>query len=467
MTEEYTEIDTYIADGIKVSILKFKIPLNHFDKSNDEKINVVIKVVNNFCPKISKNKFDIDTDIRNNSSNLILFLQGGPGFPSPIPTSISDPSYLKPLLNKNYTVILLDQRGTGLSSPIDVHSLTLNRNVEQQFEYISNFRADSIVKDCEFIRNILIKDEKWSLLGQSYGGFTSISYASFYPDSLKTIFLTGGLPPLTIKSVDDVYNATIERTKERNIGYYKKFPNDISKINYIVQFLKSNPIKLPNDGLLTIDRFRSLGLVLGGANGSLNLHNLVTTIYEEITTSSDNSLTYSTKLTIMNYLGFETNILYFLFQEAIYINGKGIKSNWSADRVLKEKQNISYNHENMTDNYSDKFMFTGEIVTKSMLEYYKELQPLSELAEYIHNYDNWSIIYDIGNLKQITWDKLPIVAYIYLDDQYVDYEISRRNSEIFEFKFVVTNQLFHNGLRVSPYQVIDQLHRLIDYGDYM
>lgn len=54
MTEEYTEIDTYIADGIKVSILKFKIPLNHFDKSNNEKINVVIKVVNNFVLKFLK-----------------------------------------------------------------------------------------------------------------------------------------------------------------------------------------------------------------------------------------------------------------------------------------------------------------------------------------------------------------------------------------------------------------------------
>lgn len=461
MTKEYSEIDTYIADGIKVSILKFKIPLNHFNKSIDEKINVVIKVVNNFNPRLSKNKFDVNTDIKNNSSNLIVFLQGGPGFPSPIPTSVSDPSYLKPLLDKKYTIILLDQRGTGLSSPIDTHSLILNRNVEQQFDYISNFRADSIVEDCEFIRKILIQDEKWSLLGQSYGGFTSISYASFYPDSLKKIFLTGGLPPLTIKTVDDVYNATIERTKERNIAYYKKFPNDNDKINFIVQFLKSNPVKLPNDGLLSIDRFRSLGLVFGGSNGSLNLHNLITTMYEEITTSIDNSLTYSTKLTIMNYLGFDSNILYFLFQEAIYINGKGLKSNWSADRILK------HFNENQTNYYSDKFMFTGEIVTKSMLEYYKELKPLSELAEYIHNYDNWSIIYNFEKLKQITWDKLPIAAYIYLDDQYVDYEISRLNSKIFEFKFVVTNQLFHNGLRASPYQVIDQLHKLIDFGDYM
>lgn len=460
---KYTELSTFILEGLKCSILQFTLPLCHNSStsSSSETISVVIKIVNAFDPKTSKTNrkcFDYEEDIKKNQENLILYLQGGPGFPSPITTGLTNPGYLKPLLDKNYTVILLDQRGTGLSSVIDTESLLSRGDTLSQFEYIKNFRADSIVHDSEYIRKQLIGPSKWSLLGQSFGGFTSISYISFYPDSIKKVLLTGGLAPLTIDSVDDVYDATFERTKERNIAYYKKYPEDIDKVNTIVKYLESNHIILPNGGILTVDRFRGLGLSLGGSGGSFNLHILVTTMYTELHNRENKKLSYTTKMTLMNYLGFETNILYFLFQEAIYLNGPGKKSDWAADRVFQKRKDF----EN-----ADMFMFTGEIVTKSMLQSYKELQPLAKLANFIHQYSNWSMLYNIENLRSITWDKIPIVAAVYLDDQYVDYQLGKKNLEIFEYKPVVTNQLFHNGLRAAPIQIIEQLHRVLDYGDYL
>jgi pimeloyl-ACP methyl ester carboxylesterase len=45
----------------------------------------------------------------------LLYLQGGPGFEAPRPTEAS--SWLKAALHHGFRVVLLDQRGTGRSSP--------------------------------------------------------------------------------------------------------------------------------------------------------------------------------------------------------------------------------------------------------------------------------------------------------------------------------------------------------------
>lgn len=122
-------------------------------------------------------------------------------------------------------MLWLDQRGTGLSTPLSPDTLPATVKTDQEIaDYLKYFRADSIgrcyliepanksrswheplftsVKDCEIIRGILLghkpdpEDQKWSLLGQSFGGFCSLTYLSFYPEGLREVFLTGGLAPL-------------------------------------------------------------------------------------------------------------------------------------------------------------------------------------------------------------------------------------------------------------------------------
>ena len=51
-------------------------------------------------------------------------------------------------------------------------------------------------------------ERKWSLLGQSFGGFIALNYLSFFPDALNEVFLTGGLAPI-VKDPDSVYEKTI------------------------------------------------------------------------------------------------------------------------------------------------------------------------------------------------------------------------------------------------------------------
>ena len=141
----------------------------------------------------------------------------------------SNSGMLKVLMDKGYQVLQLDQRGTGLSTPISGATLLDIGTVEEQANYLKLFRADNIgtsllaavfmtVRDCEAIRAALLahrEDKRWSILGQSFGGFCSITYLSFAyvlllgaikssPTSLREVYITGGLAPM-INSPDEVY----------------------------------------------------------------------------------------------------------------------------------------------------------------------------------------------------------------------------------------------------------------------
>lgn len=70
------------------------------------------------------------------------------------------------------------------------------------------------MRDCEAIRKLLLghkekpEDQKWTLLGQSFGGFCAITYLSFHSEGIKEVFMTGGLAPL-VNDPDAVYAALV------------------------------------------------------------------------------------------------------------------------------------------------------------------------------------------------------------------------------------------------------------------
>ena len=93
--------------------------------------------------------------------------------------------WVKVAFERGYQVLLLDQRGTGLSSQISTESLDqLFKTDEEKAEYLAHFRADNIVRDCEHIRKELTagrssdEESRISLLGQSFGGFCITTYLS-------------------------------------------------------------------------------------------------------------------------------------------------------------------------------------------------------------------------------------------------------------------------------------------------
>ncbi|MBI1279785.1 MAG: alpha/beta hydrolase, partial [Anaerolineaceae bacterium] len=72
---------------------------------------------------------------------MLVFFQGGPGSPSPRPAENS--GWLSRAL-KDYRVLLLDQRGTGLSTPVNHQSLARFKTAHEQADTLKHFRADNI-----------------------------------------------------------------------------------------------------------------------------------------------------------------------------------------------------------------------------------------------------------------------------------------------------------------------------------
>src|SRR6185369_13287220 len=170
----------------------------------------------------------------------LLFLQGGPGFEAARPTS--PPSGWMKRALKDYRVLLIDQRGTGRSTPVG--SSLPGDTPEAQAEYLTHFRADSIVRDAELIRQELGVD-RWSVLGQSFGGFTSMTYLSIAPEGLAEAFITGGLSPIG-RPVDDIYGATYRRLMTSNRRYFERYPDDRARIRDVLRRLDDEDVRLPS-----------------------------------------------------------------------------------------------------------------------------------------------------------------------------------------------------------------------------
>lgn len=470
ITTMHTLIDSFVVDGIINQRIKLDVPLNYstFVKG---KISIVANIVQNYDLAIHVDSKVIFPD----AVKPIAYLQGGPGFPCGL--SFTSPGFVKFLLQKGYQVVLYDQRGTGLSTPIEVSTLesavpkTEGELVEdhcgRQLDYILNFRADNIVEDMEVIRRELFGKKKWLLLGQSYGGFCSFTYMSRFPESLEAVFVTGGVPPVG-HSADDVYKQTYKRTSERNVHYYRKYPQDIKRVKQIFAYLSQNNVQLPNGGKLSVERFQQLGIKFGGSGGTDSLHSLVTDFWWALETSG--APTYSVLDRIQNESSFDTNVIYALFQEAIYCCGgsPGIqKSNWAADRVRFAEGNENYIYSADLDSSLSPVYFTGEMVYKSMYDDYVELTKLKNLAFALHENTRWSRLYDLQVLQGLSWEKLPVVGAAYFYDQYVDFQLTMNVKEkIFNgngnMRQYITSELFHNGLRTDPDRVLGSMFKLLE-----
>src|SRR5581483_10240818 len=232
----------------------FEVPLDHADDSS-ERISVFARELAH--PEGRDRPF-------------LVYFQGGPGFEAPRPTRLPNgPAWVDRAL-EDFRVLMLDQRGTGRSSPIG--SLP-GRSPEQQAEYLAHFWADAIVRDVEWIRREL-GVERWSVLGQSFGGFCVTTYLSLAPDGLREAFITGGLPALGPR-IDEIYARTYARVLDRTRRYYERYPADRERVRQIHDLVAAGEVRLPSGDQLTWRRFRQLGQMLGMSDGAEELHYLL------------------------------------------------------------------------------------------------------------------------------------------------------------------------------------------------
>ena len=254
----------------------------------------------------------------------LLFLQGGPGFECASP---QNNYWIQTILEKGYQVLCLDQRGTGLSSPLTQSTLQLRGDDKLQAQYLRAFRADSIVRDCEAIRKTLMQGQpegkaKWSLMGQSFGGFCATTYLSFFPKSLREVFMFGGLPPL-VDNPDEVYRRLFKKVIQRNEAYYQKYPEDVEKVQQICKLLQrfgdTTVRDTTSQGFITARRFMQLGLCFGGHGGLDTVHDTVLKAHTDL--SFVGHLTRPTVARIEGLLPYNDHIIYAVLHEPIYCQG--------------------------------------------------------------------------------------------------------------------------------------------------
>src|SRR4051794_4177039 len=283
---------------------------------------------------------------------FLVYLQGGPGFEAPRPARHpSSPGWLDRAL-EDYRVLMLDQRGTGRSTPVGTG---LPGTPQEQAAYLTHFRADSIVRDCELVREAL-GSPPWSVLGQSFGGFCVTTYLSLAPDGLREAFITGGLPPLGLP-VDEIYRATYARMLERNRRYYERYPQDRLRVRRLMERLAAEDFRLPTGDRLTPRRLRTLGNELGMSDGLEKLHYIL-----ELPPDSPAFRHDATP-----GMGFARNPIYAIIHEACYADGGSTR--WAGERVMPEEYATTPE------------LLTGEHVFPWLFEDYAALRPLREAAE--------------------------------------------------------------------------------------
>ena len=366
----------------------------------------------------------------------LVFLQGGPGVEAPRPIApVGGSTWLARAL-EDFQVVMLDQRGTGKSSPIgsvDGRITGLDGfgdDPSDLAEAAGHYRADAIVEDLEILRQGLGVDT-WSLLGQSFGGFTALRYVSAHSESLHEVYFTGGLPAISTDPAT-VYATTWEGMKRKSEQFYRAFPSDRDKLARLVDIAETGGgIPLPGGARATTERIRLLGHFLGASDGPEKLHYLLDLDPTSAAFRHDlaAALPFSGR-----------NPLYAVVHESCWADGS--VTNWAARRAMP------------ADVQADPTLLAGEHAGPESLTEDPELEPFAEVAQLVAQRE-WPRLYDADALRA---SPVRGAAAVYFEDAYVPPEYSLATADLLEgVRPWVTNEYEHNGLRADGYRVLDRL----------
>jgi proline iminopeptidase len=373
----------------------------------------------------------------------LVFLQGGPGGRGARVTSLS--GWMKAAA-ADFRILMLDQRGTGLSTRADRTTLPRRGGPADQAAYLSRFRADSIVLDCEAVRREL-GSGPWTVFGQSYGGFCTLTYLSLAPQGMRRAIITGGLAPLD-GPADTVYRATYARVAERNAQYFGWYPDDRAALTRVVEHLRGHDERLPSGERLTPERFQLVGSLLGGNTRVDLLHYLLEDAFTASTGGprlSDGFLAQVHALVTR-----APNPLYAVMHEAIYAQGQA--SDWAAWRGLAE-------HPEFAPDAAEPLLL-GEMVMPWYFEQDPALVPLAETAELLARKSDWGALYDPARLAA---NDVPAAAAVYRDDIFVDRGLSLETAgRVRGLNVWETGDFHHDGISDDGEGIFARLLELAD-----
>ncbi|MFD5148498.1 alpha/beta fold hydrolase [Streptomyces sp. NPDC058401] len=427
---------SYRQPGVVLTDHRFTVPLDHA-RPDGERIELYAREL-------------VATGKDPESLPWLLYLEGGPGFGAR--RFVGRQAWLERALAE-YRVLLLDQRGTGRSTPVNRQTLPLRGGPAQQAEYLAHFRADSIVRDAETIRPLLTGGAPWTVLGQSFGGFCVTHYLGAAPEGLAAALITGGLPSLDATATE-VYEAAYPRVARKNRVHYARYPMDVERARRIAAHLVERPAELPGGYLLTAEAFQSLGLLLGVSDGSHQLHYLLEDAF--VPTPDGPALSDAFLEAVHAQLSFAGHPLYALLHEAIYAQDGHAPIGWAAEQVRSGQPRFDAAK---TLAGTEPLYFTGETIHPWHFDCDPALAPLRETAGLLMARTGWTPLYDRARLAV---NEVPVAAAVYHDDMYVDTAHSLATAgAIRGLKTWVTDEFEHDGVRAGGPRVLDRLLALV------
>ena len=413
---------SYTIPGMHVREHTISVPLDWTDPS--ETITVFAREL-------------VDPVRKDDDLPCLLYLQGGPGGKAPRPTGPN--GWIGQAL-KTYRVVLLDQRGTGRSTPISGRRMA-SLSAEEGADYLACFRADSIIADAEHLRTTVFGGRKWSTLGQSYGGFLILTYLSKAPEALTACYVTGGLASID-PSAAEVYRRTYPRVAAKNREFYRRYPHNVERVGRIADQLAGSDVRLPDGDRLTVRRFQSLGIDFGMKPGYERIHWLIDEAFdgEEL---SDTFLSQA-----MGLSSYSSNPLFAALQESIYGSGDGATA-WAAQMERERRPEFAED--------ARPLLFTGEMMYPWMFEEIRALRPFRGAVEVLAARPQWSPLYDVERLAA---NDVPVAAAVYYDDMYVDSGLQLDTaSRVGNLQAWVTNEYEHDGIGAE--RVFERLTELV------
>jgi len=451
---------SFAVPGLEVYDHSFAVPMMHPNLNYASPTLTSTKTIQIFVREIvaSANK----AKDKRESLKTCLYLQGGPGFECARVQEIG--GWIGHMAKeKNMRVLLLDQRGTGRSSPMTRQKLM--REESSMHETLQYYRADSIVEDCEFVRKKMLGEEKKYdvVLGQSFGGFCLTTYLSRYgEEAIENALLTGGVPPLNNKDPKDSYVKLLERVKTQTKKYYSRFPRDKEIMKELAKLCDAKePVRTLNGNVISARGVQALGFSLGTAGGFERLHYMLeNAICEE---NGKRRVSDEFMNAFDKFHPFDSNPLYALMHESIYMNGDGNSSNWAAERAIKERASewdpVAPEHGN------DGVLFTGEMVLPFFYDELSYLQPMKRIAQSLQDRTDWPKLYDLDKLRTC---KTKTACALYLDDMFVDFDLAMdvvNNYMGPNVRVYATNEYMHSGIREDGKRIIDKMIAMLDDSD--
>ncbi|QCR52199.1 aminopeptidase [Brachybacterium sp. SGAir0954] len=413
---------TWSLPGLHLTDLTLPVPLDHADPASP-RIELFARIV---------------TAPGGEDLPYLVYLQGGPGSEAPRPLDASTPPWL-PRALREFRVVMLDQRGTGRSTPVGLDSplpegaadgaATLREaSPQQQAEYLTHFRADAIARDAELLREHL-GAERWSLLGQSFGGFTALRYLSAHASSVETALFTGGLPSVG-PDMEAAYRLTWEGMAVRSERYWDRFPGDRDRFRALADRAAAGTLRIPG-GTVGVERLRRLGHLLGASSGQERLHLLLDL--------DPDSPAFAHDLAAALPFG-GRNPLYAVIHESCWADGTATA--WTAERTMPAPVR------------EDPTLLAGEHMHHEAITEDPELAPFAEAAEILAAHA-WPRLYDEQALRAA---EVPAAAAVYFEDAYVPRDLSLATAALLpRMRTWVTSEFEHNGLRASGEGVLDHL----------